>query len=670
MDKEFSLKAIVVGLVLAMVLAIVNIYLGLKTGLTILAVYPAAVAAIVVFRFFKESTLLEENLSRSVGSIGTSVAVGALVLLPTFLMSGTWSADFFSTFKGYLRSTLLLLVGGVAGILFAAVLRRVIVKDSQLPFPESAVVGEVHKTLREGAGAGKYLFYALGMGGLIEFFTRLAILKRSWTYFISFIERSVPGTGMGNYGLSYSGINIGGGFFLKAPSLSPALLGIGYIVGPRLAASIIAGGLLAWGVLVPLLLMITAPQYSPFIGAGLTGSGGESVLSWDFIADRMIFVNLVRPIALGAILTSAAFTLFTRRHSLISLCKPSGAEAVKVTSGEAGAGQTDKDIDVKIVLVGTMIISVTAFFIYWWVMGFGSRQIGSAVVLAVVVMIAGFFFAAMSGYLIGLIGSSAHPVSGLTTSTLAVSATLTTVLGATGTEGINLVLAAAGVIIVASMVAGQLLQDLRVGHLLGATPWKIQLGDLLGVIVSAVVMWFPLFFFYMADFKRMATQGYKGGFGYQELSASQSSLVDQLTKGVVGSHIAWPLIFFGALMVVGLILVRVKNPLLVCVGMYLNFEIVAAVFVGSLIRWAVDRVMNKRELSKKGKAAVETRGLLLASGLIAGEALMGLVFAVLAFFAVNVPRLWEGSPYLISVAVMGGLGYLLVRIPLDSTGDS
>ncbi|MDY0296254.1 MAG: oligopeptide transporter, OPT family [Acidobacteriota bacterium] len=667
--KEFTLRALLIGLVLAVVLGAANAYLGLKAGMTIAATYPAAVLGMALLRLFRDSNILEENLTRTVGSIGESVAAGAIFTLPAFLIAGVWSDDFFSSFAGYWKSTVIMLVGGIAGILFVTLLRRVMVEDPDLPFPESVAAGEIHKAGRSGATGAKYLFYAMGIGGAIEFFKNFAILKGLWQKFVIFSEKIIPATGLGTYGLNYKGVNTGGGFLLKSPSLSPAFMGVGYIIGPKLAALNFAGGVLAWGLFVPILLLVLAPQFAPFIGSKIMLGGNEIVLTWDFIADNIIFPSIVKPIAIGGMLMSAAYTLWNMRKSLAAGIGRSIDDVRKAATAGETTQRTDKDINIKFVFLGLLAISVVTFVVYWWFMGFSNENFVPALVAALVMMIAGFFFAAVSGYLVGLIGSSNNPISGLTISTLVVAAILMVLLGAKGTSGVIVVLAVAGVICVSAAVAGEMLQDLKVGHILGGTPWKMQVGDFIGVIISALVMWIPLFILNAGDLKTAALEGYKGGFGGAVLAAPQAGLMAQLSKGIVGGEMVWPLIIVGIIMAIGFILVKVKSPMLVCVGMYLSFGTVAAIFVGGIIRWVVDVLIARRKLNENQKSRVDNRGVLLAAGLIAGEALMGLIFAFFAFMEWQVPKLWRDSPFFLSVIVMVALGYLLVKLPLNNAGD-
>lgn len=667
--QEFTLKAMLIGLVLAVVLGAANAYLGLTAGMTIAATYPAAVLGMAVLRLFREHNILEENLTRTVGSIGESIAAGAIFTLPAFLIAGIWTDDFFASFSGYWKSTVIMLVGGIAGILFVTLLRRVMVEDPELPFPESVAASEIHKAGRGGDTGAKWLFIAMGVGSVVQFLKEFTVLKGTWEKFLAFSKKIIPATGLEGYGLKFKGINTGGGLLAKTPSLSPAFIGVGYIIGPKLAALTAAGGVLAWGLFVPLFILVLAPQFAPFIGSKIMIGGKETLLSWSFIADNIVFNSIVKPIAIGGMLMSAAYTLFGMRSSLIAGVKRSIEDVKKAAAAKETTLRTDKDINIKVVFLGLLAISVITFVVYWWFMGFNQQNFVPALVAALVMMIAGFFFAAVSGYLCGIIGSSNNPVSGLTLSTLVVAAILMVILGARGTGGIIAVLAVAGVICVSSAVAGEMLQDLKVGHILGGTPWRMQVGDFIGVIVAALVMWIPLFILNAGDLKKAAIEGYQGGFGGKELAAPQAGLMAQLAKGIVGGEMVWPLIIIGIIMALGFILLKVKSPMLVCVGMYIGFGTVSAIFVGGIIRWVADAVVKKRKLNKNQVSRVENRGILIASGLIVGEALTKLVFAGLAFGEVSVPKVWEATPYYLSIAVMVALGYLLVKFPLQGAGD-
>ena len=662
--KEFTLRGLLIGLFLAVLLGAANAYLGLRAGMTIAATYPAAVLGMALLRLFRDHNIIEENFTRTVGSIGESVAAGAIFTLPAFLLAGVWKEEFFGSISGWIRSTVIMMVGGIIGILFVTLLRRVMVEDPELPFPESVAASKIHMTGSRGATGAKYLFYAMGVGAFIQLLKGFGFLAEQWQKFSGFVSRIITGTGIKE---SFAGVTTGGGFMWKTPSLSPAFLGVGYIIGPRLAALNFAGGVLAWGLFVPLLMLLLGPQFAPAVDAG--------TVSWAGVTG-IIFQRIVKPVAIGGMLMSAAFTLFRMRKSLIGGIKRSISDVKKAATAEHTTLRTDRDINIKVVFVSLLAMAAVTFIVYWWFMGFAPDKVVASLVAALVMLVTGFFFAAVSGNLVGLIGSSNNPISGLTISTLVVAAILMVLLGVRGIPGVSTVLAVAGVMCVAVAVAGEMLQDLKVGHILGGTPWRMQAGDMIGVVVSSLVMWVPLFYLNAGDLKMAKIKGYIGGFGGDVLAAPQAGLMANLSNGIVGGEMVWPLIIVGVLMAVGFILVQVKSPMLVCVGMYLSFDTVAAIFVGGAIRWIIDGMIARRQFNDNQKSRVENRGVLLASGLIAGEALVGLVFAAIAFFnegvIPNLAKDWLGigqPNFLVSVAVFVALGYLLVKVPLGAAGD-
>ncbi|MCK5220971.1 MAG: OPT/YSL family transporter, partial [Candidatus Aminicenantes bacterium] len=368
-------------------------------------------------------------------------------------------------------------------------------------------------------------------------------------------------------------------------------------------------------------------------------------------------------------LMSAAYTLYGLRKRFYDGIRKSSDDVEKTSSNNKIKKRTEKDISILIIISGIFLLSAAIFFIYWWFMGFKNDNLLPALTIALVLMVIGFFFTALSGYLVGVIGSSNNPVSGMTITSIVLTAFILLMIGINGEQGVVLVLAGAGIICVGAAVAGAALQEMKVGHILGGTPWKMQTGNFAGVIVSALVMWIPLFILNAGDLKMAELNGYRGGFGGDVLAAPQAGLMAQLSKGIVGGEMVWPLIIVGIVMAFGFILVKVQSPMLVCVGMYLSFETVAAIFAGGIIRWVIDMIIERGKYSTKEISCIDNRGVLLASGLIAGEAFMGLLFAALAFSDVMVPNLWEGSPFTLSIVVIIALGYLLVRIPLTAVKE-
>ncbi len=644
--REFTLRALLIGLVMCVVLGAANAYLGLKAGMTIAATYPAAVIGMALLRLFK-GTILEENFARTVGSIGESVAAGAIFTLPAFFIAGLWPK--FATKGHYLESSAIMMVGGVLGILFVAILRRVMVEDPELVFPESVAAAEIHKTGRAGGTGAAFLFGAMGFGAVVQALKQFSVFAASWEKFVPWkrTEISLRATG------SATGE---GGMLLSSPGVSPAYIGVGYIIGPKLASLNFSGGLLAWGLFVPILTYFIGPTLSPEL------TGGEG--AWPATATN-IWRYIVRPIAIGGMLMSAAFTLFKMRNSLATGIQRSIGDVKKAATGQQMTLRTEQDINIKKVALGLLLTAIATFFIYLYF----AKALPAALVATVVMIIAGFFFAAVSGYLVGIIGSSNNPISGLTLSTLVIAALLMYVLGARGDTGVAAVLGVAGVVCVAAAVAGEMLQDLKVGHILGGTPWKMQVGDLIGIFVASLLMFFPIIILHQGDIN-MGGEGL-GGKAYP---APQASLMALLSRGIVGGEMAWPLIVVGMLMGLGFILMQVKSPMLVSVGMYLPLETTFAIFLGGIIKGLVEQFGGKRKHNEAQKARVENIGVLLAAGLIAGEALIGLLFAGLAVGDIKYDQ-WLPSasgifplPFSVSLLVIVLIGWILVKLPLDHAG--
>ncbi|HOD37679.1 MAG: oligopeptide transporter, OPT family [Candidatus Marinimicrobia bacterium] len=647
--KEFTIRSLIIGLIMAVVLGAANAYLGLKAGMTIAATYPAAVIGMAILRMMK-GTILEENFARTVGSIGESVAAGAIFTIPAFYIAGIWTD--FATLPNYLIASSIMLVGGVLGVLFVALLRRVMVEDVELPFPESVAAAEIHKAGQKGGTGAKFLFGAMGLGAGIQALISLKVFTDLKDWFITFKKAIIQ--------LGSSGSATGqSGMVLTAPRVSPAYIGVGYIIGPKLASLNFSGGLLAWGLFVPILTYFIAPSILPDTTAVTTDT-------WMALSSQ-VWRNLVRPIAVGGMLMSAIYTLFKMRKSLINGLSRSISDVKKAAQGVQVNERTEQDLKFTTVMFGISLAAVGTFFIYL----FFAKNVIAALVATVVMIIAGFFFAAVSGYLVGIIGSSNNPISGLTLSTLIVAALLMVALGMKGTPGVAAVLGVAGVVCVSAAVAGEMLQDLKVGHILGGTPWKMQIGDLIGVALSAVVMFIPLIILHQGDINMGGT-----GLGGTNLAAPQASLMAMLSQGIVSGEMAWPLIIVGILLGLGFILMQVKSPMLVCVGMYLGLETTFAIFVGGLIRGLLDHYVTKRRCNDAQKSRVENTGVLLAAGLIAGEALVGLLVALLAILKVGydkwLPSIFNFLPFRfeVSLLIFGLIGWILVSIPLKNAGKA
>jgi putative OPT family oligopeptide transporter len=362
-------------------------------------------------------------------------------------------------------------------------------------------------------------------------------------------------------------------------------------------------------------------------------------------------------------LVGAAFTLFRMRASLASGLKRAVGDVRQTAAETEALSRTERYMSSKVVfsLIGTVFVLMIGLYIYF------SGQVTGGVVAAIVMLLLGFFFATVSGSLCGLIGSSNNPVSGLTLSTLIIAALLMVSLGVSGTAGVVAVLGVAAVVCVSSAVAGELLQDFKVGYILGGTPRNIQVAELIAVVVASLVMYFPLVLLHEGNIKAGGT-----GFGDRQLPAPQAGLMALLAQGIVAGDMPWPLVLVGILMGIAFIMMNVKSPMLVAVGMYLPFETTFAIFVGGLIRWIADTVAERRGYNAAQKARVENAGVLTASGWIAGEAILGLVWAGLQFAPENVRthlQLFAHPSYITGLVVLAILAFIMIRTTLTSAGS-
>jgi len=663
---EFTLKALLIGLVMAVVLGAANAYLGLRAGMTIAATYPAAVIGMALLKAMKGS-ILEENFARTVGSIGESVAAGAIFTLPAFFVAGIW--DPFFTPGHYLTSTLILVAGGVLGIMFVALLRRVMVEDVELPFPESIAASEIHKSGRSGEGSSKFLFGAMGIGAVIQALGQANFFKISYDKFLTFKSQVIKSTA----------IKVKGGALFSAPAVSPAYMGVGYIIGPKLGALNFAGGLVAWGLLAPLIYFFIAPYFTPEF---LTEWANNFVANHSRItmAEATQFVNapdfqisqiwllIVRPIAIGGMLMGAVYTLFKMRKSLGTGISRSISDVKKAAHGGLVTLRTEKDIKFSTILFGIGGVAVVTFLITFFIF---KTALIPAIVAATVLIILAFFFAAISGYLVGIMGSSNNPISGLTLTALLITALILVAIGVnSNTGGVAAVLGVAAIVCVSAAVAGEMLQDLKAGHFLGGTPWKMQIGDIIGVVIAGTVMFLVLDFLNRADIAQGLQENYIGGFGSRNLAAPQAGLMAMLSRGIVGGDMAWPLIIFGMFFGFGLILMQVKSPMLIAVGMYLPLETTFAIFIGGLVKGLVDILVERRKLSTAQRVRVENIGILIASGLIAGEALTGLIFAPFKIANVNYKQSLYEPHVLIGAAIILLIAIIMIRVPLKNAGSA
>jgi putative OPT family oligopeptide transporter len=678
--KEFSFKAIFLGVILAAILGAANAYLGLKAGMTVAATFPAAVISMAVLRIFK-GTILEENLARTTGAVGEALAAGAIFTIPAFVMSGVWGR------LDYVTPTLLMLVGGILGVLFVIILRKTLIEDQTLPYPESKACAEIVKAGQSGATGAGLVFGTMGLAALIELFKN----DYGFTYIKEFF-RGFLNLGKSNILLLDSKSKViteagkeatfkqDGGMLLQSPAASPAFLGVGYIIGFRLSAITFSGGVFGWLFLMPVVLFLMSGYLFPFT------AGGEN---WITIANAA-YNSTVKPIAVGGMLVGAFYTLFSMRKNLIGGLSKGFKDIKKAGQAEREqVSRIDKDLPFGMVILAILIVVVAMMVLFQQVIkspetsGWGGA-VGSAIVMA----LAGFLFAAVAGYLVGLIGSSSNPISGLTLTTLLMAALLMVIIGLRGDPGIIATLAVATVVCCVAGVAGDMMQDWKVGHILGGTPWRMQIGGMIGVVAAALILVLPIM---LLD--KVPGDPNAHNIGSEALPAPQAGLMAMMAKGIVGGEMAWPLVIAGMLFSVALILIKSPSPMLIAVGMYLPFKTTFAIFIGGTIRYFMDKKAKKlavgraKEKNLEGEekesfidrimSRAENYGLLLASGLVAGEALMGILLALAVTIELNLnavignlndarhaiaPDTLIGA--ILYVAVFVILAYLMFRIPI------
>jgi putative OPT family oligopeptide transporter len=671
--KEFTLRAVLLGVIMAAFMGAANAYLGLKAGMTIAATYTTAVIGMAVIKGLR-GTILEENCARTIGSIGGNVASGAIFTLPALFITGIWLP--FYRVEQYLIATVILVLGGILGIMFVTITRRVLIGEKELPFPESIAAAEIHKAGQKGAGGVGHLLSGMGLGALFTVLTEFKVVASKWERILSLGKGSV---------------------LLRGPETSPAFLGVGFIIGPKLAAINFSGGVLAWGLLAPTAAFFL--NYNDLAGVS------------DWVAEIIrVWRDYVRYMAIGGMLVGAFYTLFKMRkslsqgivRSLSTLTRGQGA-------GDSGLLRTDRDIHIKYTLAAVSLIAVLAFVIFNRL----AQSLPASLVAVVLLVILGFVFAAVSGYLVGIIGVSSNPTSGLTVSVLIIVAFIMVLMGQQGVRGISAVLIVAAFTCVSVSVAGEMMQDLKAGHILGCTPWRMQLGDIFGVTAASLVMFFVLSVLHLGNIKQavaaklseLESSGisevvYDGrqqkipagtykldeikammpewqneilqanaGFGGEKIPAPQASLMAVVAKGIFERRTEWILILAGMFMGIAFILMQVRSPMLIAVGMYLPIETSFAIFVGGAFKGFLESRMERKKIGGEVKERATNTGTLLASGLIAGEALVGILFATLAFAEIEFFKAFAQPSYLIGLVGLLAVGAFLVVRALGAAGQ-
>jgi len=435
-----------------------------------------------------------------------------------------------------------------------------------------------------------------------------------------------------------------GRMFIESPAANAALTGVGYIIGPKLAALTFSGGVLGWLFLMPILL---------FKSNDLKTIVNQDLSSWSEIAISAYNAQ-IKPIAVGAMLVGAFYTLFKMRKSLITGIGRSFSDVKKSQAEDkTDTLRTDKDLPFPAIIMAIAALIIPMIFVY----NMFTHNIGTSLVSALVMIVMGLLFAAVAGYLVGIIGSSSNPISGLTLTTLLIAALMMLILGQKGNEGIAAVIGVAAVVCCVAGVAGDMIQDWKVGHILGGTPWKMQIGGIIGVIAAALTLTFSLQLLHNSI-----------GIGSETLPAPQAGLMAAMAKGIVGGEMAWPLVLAGMMLAIVLILIGSPSPMIIAVGMYLPFRSTACIFFGGVLKYFIDKTSSKKKPTAKGKEIIENIGLLLASGLIAGQALTGILTAGIKALNIKLPTSLANP--LFGLAIFFILGFILIYLPYKKMIES
>jgi len=586
---EITVKAVVLGVVLSVVLAGANAYLGLFAGMTVSASIPAAVVSMGVLRLFRRSNILENNIVQTAASAGESLAAGVIFTLPALVILGTW--DSFS-FKWV---AIIAGFGGVLGVLFTIPLRRSLIVEGKLKFPEGIATAEVLETGQKGGRGVLCIAKAAVASGLFK----------------------VGAAGLGLWPEVVEGAKgIGGSIAYFGSNLSPALLSVGYIVGLNIAVLIFIGGACNWLIAIPICAAVQRPPVGEEISA----------VDWAF----KIWSSQTRYIGVGGMVVGGLWTIFHLRKSLLSGIT-SGLKAYRdLSGGGAEIVRTEKDMPMKWILV-LIVGSVVPLFLLYQVF---VQQIHVSIMMALIMLVTGFVFSAVAGYMAGLVGSSNNPISGVTIATVLVSSLLLLwLMGKDAANGPAAAVIIGSVVCCAAAIAGDNMQDLKAGYIVKATPWKQQVMQLVGTVSAALVLAPVMILLQKAyGFAGQADAGPKA------LAAPQANLMASVARGVFKGELPWNYIYIGMAVAAGVIALDVylqkrgssfRTPVLaVAIGFYLPFELSVPIFGGGLIHYAVKRYHTKKNTKKEQTEESNRNGLLFASGLITGEALMGILLAV------------------------------------------
>ncbi|MEZ5066169.1 MAG: oligopeptide transporter, OPT family [bacterium] len=578
-QAEFTLKAIVTGVLVGVIFGAANAYLGLKVGLTVSASIPAAVIGVAVFRLLRRGTLLETNLVQTIGSAGESLAAGVIFTLPVLFL---WELS-----PGFWPIFPLAMIGGLLGVLFMIPLRRFLIvrEHGRLTFPEGTACAEVLVASQAGGSQAKLLFGGMGFGALYMAATKLFHL---WP------EEPDVVVDKGSFRTSFGG------------SLSPELLGVGFIIGPRVSAVMLAGGLVGWGVIIPLIYL-----FGDLVAGPIAPEKTALIRDMDSFT---IWSRYLRYIGAGGVAFGGLFTLLKSTPVIVS----SFRLAIANLGGGSGEGRTMRDLPISFVAGAAAVLALLAAFLPLKVTGGG---VGLAAGIFIVIF--AFFFVTVSSRIVGLIGSSSNPISGMTIATVLICAI---VFGASshGMDAKVTVLTIGALVCIAAAIAGDTSQDLKTGHLVGATPRNQQIGEMIGVITAAIAMSAIL-----ALFRENIVLGAIDPTNPDAFKAPQANLIRLVIDGVLDGNLPWALVFIGMCLAFCVEIMGLPT-LAFAVGLYLPVHLAVPIMCGGLIRLLVEKRYRGDERADRRES-----GVLYASGLIAGAALIGVLGAVIAFFGLD-----------------------------------
>lgn len=567
---EFTLTSVVTGILLAVIFGAANAYLGLRVGMTVSASIPAAVIAMGVTRIvLKKNSILESNMVQTIGSAGESVAAGAIFTMPALYL---WAKEGLIAEPSLLTISIITVCGAILGVLFMIPLRNSIIVQEHgvLPYPEAQACTEVLLAGEDNNSGAKAIFAGMGVSAVIKFVVDgLLLVPGAIAVKINALKTSI------------------------STEIYPAVVGVGYICGFKIASYVFAGGLIAWLVLIPAIVL--------FGGNDIIFPADISVKEiYDAAGADGIWSKFIRYIGAGSLAAAGIISLI-KSLPLIVRTFSSALKGLSSSKSDASLERTSHDLSIKFVIVGSIVIALLLWLI---------PTVSVNIVSALIIIIFGFFFATVSAKMVGLVGSSNNPVSGMTIATLLISTILLKVTGNTGASGMVSAMTIAAVICIVAALAGDMSQDLKTGFLLGATPKKQQIGELIGAVVSALCIGAILTLLDKA-----------WGFGSENLAAPQATLMKIVTEGVMNGNLPWEFVFLGACITI--IFELLQLPVLaIAIGVYLPLELDAAIMIGGVIR----AFMDKRN---KNAGKENSSGILFSSGLIAGEGIVGILLAIL-----------------------------------------